>query len=51
MKITIEVLHGTYLGDVCASVYQKAKVRQIPEVLKACRELGMNVVRKKDYSS
>lgn len=46
MKITIEVLHGIYLGDVCASVYQKGKVRQMPEVLKACRELGINAAKR-----
>lgn len=44
MKLTIEVLHGIYLGDVCASVYQKGKVRQMPEVLEACRKLGTNAV-------
>ena len=42
MKLTVEVLHGIYLGDVCASVYQKGKVRQMPEVLEACRKLGIN---------
>ena len=42
MKLTVEVLHGIYLGDVCASVYQKGKVRQMTEVLEACRKLGMN---------
>lgn len=40
MKLTVEVLHGIYLGDVCASVYQKGKVKQMPEVLEACRKLG-----------
>jgi multimeric flavodoxin WrbA len=44
MKLTVEVLHGIYLGDVCASVYQKGKVRQMPEVLEACRKLGTNAV-------
>lgn len=44
MKITVEVLHGTYLGDVCASVYQKGKVRQMPEILEACRKLGTDAV-------
>jgi len=44
MKLTVDVLHGIYLGDVCASVYQKGKVRQMPEVLEACRKLGTNVV-------
>jgi len=45
MKLTVEVLHGIYLGDVCASVYQKGKVREMPEVLEACRKLGTNVIR------
>ena len=45
MKLTVEVLHGTYLGDVRASVYQKGKVGEMPEVLTACRELGMRAVR------
>jgi len=45
MKLTVEVLHGTYLGDVRASVYQKGKVRQMPEVLDACRKLGMSAIR------
>lgn len=45
MKLSVETLHGIYLGDVCASVYQKGKVRQIPEVLDACRKLGTNAVR------
>ena len=45
MKLTIETLHGKYLGDVCASVYQKGKVSEMPEVLEACRELGTNAVR------
>ncbi len=45
MKLTVEVLQGTYLGDVRASVYQKGKVTEMPEVLTACRELGMKVVR------
>jgi NAD(P)H-dependent FMN reductase len=40
MKMTAEVLHGVYLGDVCASVYQKGKVREMPDVLAACRRLG-----------
>ena len=44
MKLTVEVLHGIYLGDVCASVYQKGRVRQMPEVLEACRNLGTNAL-------
>ena len=45
MKLTIEVLHGIYLGDVCASVYQKGKVRQMMEILETCRKLGTNAVK------
>ena len=45
MKLTVETLHGIYLGDVCASVYQKGKVRQMPEVLEACRKSGTNAVK------
>jgi multimeric flavodoxin WrbA len=45
MKVTVELLHGTYLGDVHASIYQKGRVRETPEVLTACRQLGMKVVR------
>lgn len=44
MKVVVEVLHGTYLGDVCASVYEKGRVREMPEVLAACRELGRRAV-------
>ena len=44
MRLTAETLHGIYIGDVCASVYQKGKVRDIPEVLEACRVLGMQAV-------
>jgi len=44
MKVVVEVLRGCYLGDVCASVYEKGKVRTQPEVLRACYELGMRSV-------
>ena len=44
MKIAVEVLRGTYLGDICVSVYQKGKVREMPEVLASCRELGTKAV-------
>lgn len=44
MKLTVEILRGIYLGDVCVSVYHKGKVREIPKVLAACRELGTNAV-------
>ena len=45
MKLSIEVLHGKYLGDVHASVYQKGKVRGMQHVLQACREIGIKSVK------
>ncbi|MBN2239577.1 MAG: hypothetical protein JW712_07375 [Dehalococcoidales bacterium] len=33
MKRAIKVLHGEYLWDIGVSVYQKGKVRGMPEVL------------------
>ena len=45
MKLSIEVLHGKYLGDVHASVYQKGKVREMQHVLLACREIGIKSVK------
>jgi multimeric flavodoxin WrbA len=45
MKLTAKVLHGTYIGDVHASIYEKGRVREMPEVLAACRELGASAVR------
>jgi hypothetical protein len=44
MKLTADVLRGYYLGDVCASVYQKGKVKQMPAVLEACHKLGKKAV-------
>ncbi|UCB53123.1 MAG: flavodoxin family protein [Candidatus Zixiibacteriota bacterium] len=44
MKLTAEVLHGAYLGDVCVSVYEKGKIREMPEALEACRKLGVECV-------
>ncbi len=44
MKLTVEVLRGHYLGDVCASVYRKGEVRQMPEVLRRCYDLGRRAV-------
>jgi putative NADPH-quinone reductase len=44
MKLSVEVLHGVYLGDVCASVYRKGRVKEMPAVLHACRKLGMEAV-------
>ena len=45
MKLIAEALHGMYFGDVCASVYQKGKVADMPEIIAACRELGAKAVR------
>ena len=45
MKLTAEVLHGTYVGDVHTSAYQKGRVRDMPDVLAACRELGGKAAR------
>ena len=45
MKLTAEVLHGEYRGDVCVSVYEKGKVRGMPQALEACRKLGVECVR------
>jgi putative NADPH-quinone reductase len=44
MKLTVEVLHGVYIGDVRASVYRNGEVRKMREVLSACRELGMKAI-------
>lgn len=44
MKLTVEVLRGHYLGDVCASVYEKGKVRHMPEILQRCYNLGKKAV-------
>ncbi len=40
LRATVEVLRGVYLGDVCASVYQKGRVREMPAVLAAAYALG-----------
>jgi multimeric flavodoxin WrbA len=45
MKHCVEVLCGRYLGDVCASVYEKGGVRNMPDVLTACREIGAEAVQ------
>jgi multimeric flavodoxin WrbA len=45
MKVTVEVLRGRYLGEVCVSVYEKGKVKTRPEVLRACYELGKKAVQ------
>lgn len=44
LKITIEVLRGRYLGDLCASVYQKGRVREIPDTIRSAYELGRRAV-------
>jgi len=44
MKVCVEVLRGQYLGDVCASAYEKGKVKTMPAVLQACYELGIRSV-------
>lgn len=40
LKHCVEVLRGTYLGDVCVSVYEKAMVTEMPDTLQAARDLG-----------
>jgi hypothetical protein len=45
MKVTVDVLRGRYLGDVCASVYQKGKVKEMPDVLQAAYKLGRKAVK------
>jgi len=41
MKLTVERLRGHYLGDVCApNTYQKGKIKQYPDILKACYDIG-----------
>ena len=40
-KLTVGVLRGYYLGDVCApNTFQKGRVRQYPDVLEACYKIG-----------
>ena len=46
LKVTAEVLRGEYLGDVRASVYEKGGVREMPEILRACYELGKKAVER-----
>lgn len=46
MKVSVAFIHGVYLGDVRASVYRKGAVREMPDVLAACRDLGADAVRK-----
>jgi multimeric flavodoxin WrbA len=44
MKLTVKVLRGRYLGDLCASAYEKGRVREQPDVLAAAFELGRKAV-------
>jgi len=44
MKLTVEVLRGYYLGDVCASVYEKGEVSQMPTILQKCYDIGRQAV-------
>jgi len=45
IKLAAEVLHGEYLGDVCApGTYRKGEVRQMPHILRACYDLGKKSV-------
>jgi multimeric flavodoxin WrbA len=50
IEASVSVLHGMYLGDVCASVYEKGKVRDVPDVLETCRRLGAEAVRRMSSS-
>ncbi|UCG93393.1 MAG: flavodoxin family protein, partial [candidate division WOR-3 bacterium] len=45
MKLTVEVLRGIYLGDICvSSCYQKGKIKEKKSVLLNAFELGKNVI-------
>lgn len=45
LKVAVEVLRGRYLGDLAISVYEKGRVRQMPEAMKRAYELGAAAVR------
>jgi hypothetical protein len=46
MKLTIEVLRGKYIGDICVpSCYQKGKILEKKEILKQAYELGKRAVK------
>jgi multimeric flavodoxin WrbA len=44
LKLCVDVLNGRYLGDLSVSVYEKGKVREMPDVLKSAYELGKKAV-------
>lgn len=46
MKLTIEVLRGKYIGDICVpSCYQKGKILEKKEILIQAYELGKRAVK------
>ena len=48
-KLTVERLRGHYLGDVCApDTYQKGKVKQYPDIIKACYNIGYEALGRLD---
>ena len=45
MKLTIEVLRGKYIGDICVpSCYQKGKILEKKEILIQAYELGKKAI-------
>lgn len=45
MKLTVEVLRGIYLGDICvSSCYQKGKIKEKKNVLLNAFELGKKII-------
>jgi multimeric flavodoxin WrbA len=44
LKLCVDVLKGRYLGDLCVSVYEKGKVKDMPNVLASAYELGKKAV-------
>ena len=45
MKLNVEILRGRYLGEVCAAeTYEKGAVSDMPDVLRACYDLGRRAV-------
>ena len=51
MKLAVEVLRGEYLGDICASVYEKGRVREMPDVLALAYEMGKEAVAQMEGKS
>jgi multimeric flavodoxin WrbA len=45
LRLCVDVLGGVYLGDLCVSVYEKGKVKEMPYVLRSARELGKKAIR------